>query len=48
MPELQMNGKTKHFLYTKSGYKAYKKAKKKLSGKSYTKEHIDMARKMIK
>ena len=40
-----VNGK--HYPYTPAGYKAAKKAKKKSSGKSYSKEHVAMARKMI-
>ena len=29
MPKLKVKGKTKKFAYTKAGFKAYKKAKKK-------------------
>lgn len=33
MPKVTIKGKTKHFPYTKAGYKAAAKAKKKLKGR---------------
>ena len=44
MPKL--NGK--HFSYSKEGMKAYKKAKKKMSNKSYSKDDVKLARQMMK
>ena len=42
MPEV--NGK--HFSYTKAGYKAARKARKRLSRRNYSKDAITMARNM--
>lgn len=46
MPEVMIDGKTKHYPYTKAGYRAARKARK-VSGKSYTKEQLAKARKMM-
>ena len=42
MPELQ----GKHFSYNKKGFKAYRKAKKKLGKKNYSLEAVKMAKMM--
>lgn len=39
-----VNGK--HFAYNKSGYKAYRKAKRKLSKRNYGSDAVKMARKI--
>ncbi len=48
MPEVIIGGKTKHFSYSPKGLVAAKRAKRKLSGKKYSSEHIKMARGMMK
>jgi len=41
-----VNGR--HFSYSPKGIAAAKKAKRKLSGKKYSSEHVKMARGMMK
>ena len=47
MPEITIDGKTKHFPYTKAGYARARRAKKSLAKKkNYSPSAIAMARSM--
>mgnify|MGYP001582274455 CR=1 FL=1 len=48
MPEVTIGGKTKHYSYSKAGYKAAARArKKKPSKRNYSKEAIMMAKRGV-
>ena len=46
MPEVTIDGKIKHFAYSKAGYKAARRARRQTK-RNYSSDAIKMARKMI-